>query len=194
MYKLKQIYGSTAAFYRQDRGSVVFTAGWGFAGIVVLSFIGSLLFPMQADGIVEQFAQMLQQSGMASDDGNVVFSALLLNNLSAMVMATVYGLLPFIRLPALALGVEPVDEDIMKKPPTDAKKSLFAGGMTYSIAIEGCFIGMISLLAFTIGRVFFDGAGAPAAGRTMAFAVLSCSQPLTSAVRNLSLRSVFSAT
>jgi len=35
---------------------------------------------------------------------------------------------------------------------------------------------MISLLAFTIGRVFFDGAGAPAAGRTMAFAVLSCSQ------------------
>ena len=105
MYKLKQIYGSTAAFYRQDLGSVVFTAGWSFAGIVVLSFIGSLLFPMQADGIVEQFAQMLQQSGMASDDGNVVFSALLLNNLSAMVMATVYGLLPFIRLPALALGV-----------------------------------------------------------------------------------------
>ena len=105
MYKLKQIYGSTAAFYRQDLGSVVFTAGWAFAGIVVLSFIGSLLFPAQADGIVEQFAQMLQQSGMASDDGNVVFSALLLNNLSAMVMATVYGLLPFIRLPALALGV-----------------------------------------------------------------------------------------
>lgn len=105
MYKLKQIYGSTAAFYRQDLGSVVFTAGWAFAGIVVLSFIGSLLFPTQADGIVEQFAQMLQQSGMASDDGNVVFSALLLNNLSAMVMATVYGLLPFIRLPALALGV-----------------------------------------------------------------------------------------
>ena len=69
--------------------------------------------------------------------------------------------------------------------------------MTYSIAIEGCFIGMISLLAFTIGRVFFDGAGAPAAGRTMAFAVLSCSQLIhafTSAVRNLSLRSVFSAT
>ena len=40
-------------------------------------------------------------------------------------------------LPALALGVEPVDPDIMKKPPTDAKKSLFAGGMAYNIAIEG---------------------------------------------------------
>lgn len=36
--------------------------------------------------------------------------------------------------------------------------------MTYSIAIEGCFIGMISLLAFTIGRVFFDGARSPSGG------------------------------
>ena len=105
MHKLKQIYGDTAAFYRQDLGSVVFTAGWAFAGIIALSFAGSLLFPEQADGIVEKFTQLPQQSGMASDDGSVVFSALLLNNLSAMVMATVYGLLPFIRLPALTLGV-----------------------------------------------------------------------------------------
>ena len=105
MHKLKQIYGDTAAFYRQDLGSVVFTAGWAFAGIIALSFAGSLLFPEQADGIVEKFTQLLQQSGMASDDGSVVFSALLLNNLSAMVMATVYGLLPLIRLPALTLGV-----------------------------------------------------------------------------------------
>ena len=105
MHKLKQIYGNTAVFYRQDLGSVVFTAGWAFAGIIALSFAGSLLFPEQADGVVEKFTQLLRQSGMASDDGSVVFSALLLNNLSAMIMATVYGLLPFIRLPALTLGV-----------------------------------------------------------------------------------------
>ena len=91
MHKLKQIYGDTAAFYRQDLGSVVFTAGWAFAGIIALSFAGSLLFPEQADGIVEKFTQLLQKSGMASDDGSVVFSALLLNNLSAMVMATVFS-------------------------------------------------------------------------------------------------------
>ncbi len=105
MHKLKQIYGNTAAFYRQDLGSVVFTAGWAFAGIIVLSFAGSLLFPEQADGIVEKFAQMLQQIGASDSSGNIQFFALLLNNLSAMVMATVYGLLPFIRLPALTLGV-----------------------------------------------------------------------------------------
>ena len=105
MHKLKQIYGGTLAFYRQELGSVVFTAGWAFAGIVALSFGGSLLFPEQADGIVERFTQMLQQSGMSGGDGSIVFSALLLNNLSAMVMAVAYGLIPFIRLPALTLGV-----------------------------------------------------------------------------------------
>ena len=89
-------------------------------------------------------------------------------------------------LPALALGVEPVDPDIMKRPPTDAKKSLFAGGMAYNIAIEGCFIGAISLLAFTIGRVYFD----VTVGRTMAFAVLSLSQ-LVHAFNVRSERSVF---
>ena len=89
-------------------------------------------------------------------------------------------------LPAMALGVEPVDPDIMKRPPTDAKKSLFAGGMAYNIAIEGCFIGAISLLAFTIGRVYFD----VTVGRTMAFAVLSLSQ-LVHAFNVRSERSVF---
>ena len=89
-------------------------------------------------------------------------------------------------LPALALGVEPVDPDIMQRPPTDARKSLFAGGMAYSIAIEGCFIGAISLLAFTIGRVYFD----VAVGRTMAFAVLSICQ-LVHAFNVRSERSVF---
>ena len=46
-----------------------------------------------------------------------------------------------------------------------------------SIVVEGCLIGALALLAYTIGRVFFDGpAQAPQVGRTMAFAVLSLSQ------------------
>lgn len=79
-------------------------------------------------------------------------------------------------LPALALGVEPIDKDIMKRKPVSAKSSLFSNGMGYNIIIEGCFIGAISLLAFTIGRVFFDYGQVPLVGRTMAFAVLSLSQ------------------
>lgn len=93
-------------------------------------------------------------------------------------------------LPALALGVEPMDKDIMKRRPESPRKSLFADGMAAAIAIEGCFIGAISLLAFTIGRVFFDGQGDPTVGRTMAFAVLSISQ-LVHAFNVRSERSLF---
>ena len=80
-------------------------------------------------------------------------------------------------LPALALGVEPIEWDIMKRSPAKKGESVFAGGMGYSILVEGCLIGSLSLLAFTIGRLFFDTAPAnPIVGRTMAFAVLSLAQ------------------
>ena len=80
-------------------------------------------------------------------------------------------------LPALALGVDPIDDDIMQRKPSRQSKSLFGNGMGYNIVVEGCMIGALSLLAFTIGRVFFDGTGTePLIGRTMAFAVLSLSQ------------------
>ena len=52
MHRLKENYADSIAFFRQEFGSMVFTAGWAFAGIVVLSFVGSILFPEQADGIV----------------------------------------------------------------------------------------------------------------------------------------------
>lgn len=78
--------------------------------------------------------------------------------------------------PALALGMEPVDEKIMDKNPIGAKKSLFSDGLGYNIFVEGSFIGAISLLAFTIGKVFFDVGSTPTVGRTMSFVVLGLSQ------------------
>lgn len=79
-------------------------------------------------------------------------------------------------LPALALGVEGIEKDVMNKKPISSKKSLFSGGLTFSILIEGLMIGALSLLAFSIGRGFFDMTRVPIVGRTMAFAVLSLSQ------------------
>ncbi|MDR0404518.1 MAG: calcium-translocating P-type ATPase, PMCA-type [Oscillospiraceae bacterium] len=78
--------------------------------------------------------------------------------------------------PALALGVEPTEKDIMKKNPISKKQGLFASGAAQSMALEGAFIGAISFLAFTTGRVFFDTTNEPIIGRTMAFVVLSLSQ------------------
>lgn len=75
--------------------------------------------------------------------------------------------------PALALGMEPIDPDIMSKK---ARKNIFSLKLWISILIEGSFIGTISLLAFSIGRVFFDLGLEPISGRTMAFTTLGLSQ------------------
>lgn len=80
-------------------------------------------------------------------------------------------------VPALALGVEPIEPDVMRRPPAKRGESLFAGGMGAKIAAEGCLIGAFTLLAYSFGRVFFDADPAqPLVGRTMAFAVLSFAQ------------------
>jgi Ca2+-transporting ATPase len=95
-------------------------------------------------------------------------------------------------LPAIALGLDPVDRFIMNDPPRPPKKSLFADGLGITILLEGGMIGALALLAFSIGRNIFDlGAAVPINGRTMAFAVLSISQ-LIHAFNMRSEKSLFS--
>lgn len=73
--------------------------------------------------------------------------------------------------PALALGVDPKDQFIMKEKPRSRKESLFAhGGMMFTV-LNGMFIGTITLVAFRYG---LDMGAAKA--QTMAFMVLSISQ------------------
>ncbi len=80
-------------------------------------------------------------------------------------------------LPALALGADPIRQDVMEEPPHKKDEGIFAGGMGFSVAVEGCLVGALALLAYTLGRVFFDtDPMEPWIGRTMGFAVLSLSQ------------------
>ncbi|RGD44116.1 calcium-translocating P-type ATPase, SERCA-type [Erysipelotrichaceae bacterium AM07-12] len=73
--------------------------------------------------------------------------------------------------PALALGVDPMEWDIMEQQPRNAKESLFAhGGWMFTI-LNGMFIGTITLVAFRYGLN-----SSPAKAQTMAFMVLSLSQ------------------
>ena len=71
-------------------------------------------------------------------------------------------------LPAIALGLEPGEKDIMNKKPRDPKKSLFADGLWNSIITEGCMIGVLTLFAFSLGNRMFS----LEVGRTMAFVCL----------------------
>ena len=71
-------------------------------------------------------------------------------------------------LPAIALGLEKEEENIMSRFPRNPKKNLFADGLWWKIIIEGAMLGMFTLLAFSIGNRLYS----VEVGRTMAFLAL----------------------
>lgn len=76
--------------------------------------------------------------------------------------------------PALALGVDPDDPDIMKEKPRDPKRGLFSGKGGFFLILNGVIIGIITLIAFYIGTRIYPNSLMHA--QTMAFVVLSVSQ------------------
>ena len=68
-------------------------------------------------------------------------------------------------LPAIAIGLEPPEKDIMERKPVDSKKGIFADGLWSKIILEGMMIGMLTLIAFSIGNKYYG----IEVGRTMAF-------------------------
>lgn len=76
-------------------------------------------------------------------------------------------------LPALALGMEPVEPGVMKQKPRDAHKSIFADGFAASMIFYGVLVGAITLGAYWIGEyVLSDPNTADGVANTMAFATL----------------------
>ena len=71
-------------------------------------------------------------------------------------------------LPAIALGLEKPEDNIMSRKPIDSKKGLFADGLWGKIIVEGIMIGMLTLFAFSIGNNLYS----LEVGRTMAFVSL----------------------
>ncbi len=82
--------------------------------------------------------------------------------------------------PALALGTEDAEADLMKRAPRDEKEGIFAGGVGVNIVIQGVFIGLLTLLSYFIGHYFESGSwaiqGISEDGMTMAFLTLSMTE------------------
>ena len=75
-------------------------------------------------------------------------------------------------LPALALGLDPAEEDLMNQMPREPDEAIFSGKMGFNIFSQGIFIGAITLVAFILGIRNYS----LEIGQTMAFATLSFSQ------------------
>lgn len=76
-------------------------------------------------------------------------------------------------LPAIALGMEAVETDIMDRKPKPKDESIFANGYGVQIVLQGFMFAILALMAFRIGE---NTMGSLAGGQTMAFMVLSMSQ------------------
>ena len=76
-------------------------------------------------------------------------------------------------LPAVALGVEAVEEGVMKQKPKPKDEGLFANGFGLRIILQGFMIGILSLAGFYIGEKM---TGQLEGGQTLAFMVLALSQ------------------
>ena len=74
-------------------------------------------------------------------------------------------------LPALALGADPAEKDIMSRKPRDPNRGIFDRGMITRIIYQGAMVGLLALIAFVIGQRVDV-----VTGRTMAFTVLALSQ------------------
>ena len=82
--------------------------------------------------------------------------------------------------PAIGLGMEQGEADIMQRPPRSSKDGLFAGGMGVNCAIQGTALAIITLVSYIIGEIFENGAfhfGVGSEdGMTMAFLTLSMAE------------------
>ena len=104
----------------------------------------------------------------------LVFAAMLLWHKSPLIsMQLLWINLVTDSLPAIALGMEAVEPDVMKRKPRPKNEGLFAHGMGLRIILQGFMFGLLSLAAFRLGEI---QTGSVEGGRTMAFMVLALSQ------------------
>ncbi len=80
-------------------------------------------------------------------------------------------------LPALALGMEPVEHGVMQEKPRPANEPLFNKSFSIRLAWQGIMVGLITLAAYWLGEyVLSDPNAADATANTMAFATLTMCQ------------------
>jgi Ca2+-transporting ATPase len=140
---------------------------------------------------------------LASNVGEVITMVLaIMIGLPAPLMATQLLWINLLTdtLPAIALGMDPGDPDVMKQAPRDPHESFFAHGATQRIVIGGIAIGLLTIAAFWFG--YYEHGFSPydsnipanihEYARTMAFMTIICCQLFYSFTFRHSLKSIFS--
>ncbi len=78
--------------------------------------------------------------------------------------------------PAIALGIEPAENDVMERPPRAKTEGIFADGLGLNVALHGALLAAITLAAYFIGASIEHHGVASEQGMTMAFLTLSMAE------------------
>lgn len=92
-------------FWRAEYGRYVGMTAAAFLVLLVLAYAAGRLFPDIPVTVISAFNEDIAGSGIVQEDGSFNVLALFANNLRAMVLGILYGFIPLLYLPALALGV-----------------------------------------------------------------------------------------
>ncbi len=76
-------------------------------------------------------------------------------------------------MPAIALGMEAVEADVMERKPKPKNEGIFAHGLGIRVVLQGLMFGTLTLIGFKVGE---NVTGTLAGGQTLAFMVLALSQ------------------
>lgn len=88
--------------------------------------------------------------------------------------------------PAIALGMEEAEEDIMMRPPRNPEEGVFAHGLGINVIYQGVIIAILTLIAYAIGDKFEH-----TTGMTMAFLTLSTCEVFHSLNMRSMTKSIF---
>ena len=99
--------------------------------------------------------------------------------------------------PALALGMEKAEPDVMNRPPRNSREGIFAGGLLGDIIYQGILVTALTILSYWMGNFFETGvfslpAGVSEHGMTMAFLTMSMCEVFHSFNLRSQRNSVFS--
>lgn len=85
-------------------------------------------------------------------------------------------------LPAIALGMEAMESDVMNRKPKPRDESIFAHGFSFQVLLQGVMFAILTLVGFIVG---WKSTGEIVVGRTMAFTILA----LTQIIHSFNMRS-----
>lgn len=180
--------------------------GMGITGTDVTKNVADMVL---ADDNFATIVSAVSEGRRIYDNIRKAIQFLLASNLSEVLSVFVATLLGFIILkpvhllwinlitdcfPALALGMEEAEEDIMRRKPRDAKDGVFSGGLGTDVIYQGILVSILTLAAYFIGHRMEAGVWeiAPSAdGITMAFLTMSMTEIFHSFNMRSQRKSVF---